>query len=81
MTFLTKGLEQINFFKIILKINFKNFCTFLNSGRRFMQGGHQGAKKSMNTGSPLVMTSGKSPVARVRNVRACTERRANAATS
>jgi hypothetical protein len=46
-----------------------------------MHGGHQGAKKSIKTGSPLVMISGKSPVARVRRVRACTDSRANAATS
>ena len=33
---------------------------FLNSGRKFIQGGHQGAKKSMMTGCPLVIMSGKS---------------------
>jgi hypothetical protein len=46
-----------------------------------MHGGHQGAKKSIKTGSPLVMISGKSPVASVRRVRACIDSRANAATS
>ena len=38
---------------------------FLKSGRKFIHGGHQGAKKSMMTGWPLVITSGKSEATRV----------------
>ena len=56
---------------LVIKINSYNtwppiiVLAFLKSGRKFIHGGHQGAKKSMMTGWPLVITSGKSEATRV----------------